>query len=316
LLFGAALPAADDLGVLLEGYGLFVADTPDPDPQLRELDLPPLGSAGGELASAMALSFVRYLVDRGGLATFQRLLAESAPHRVDATAQELYGEATASLEESWHQKLWAGEPGIKVSKFVRLNLRYLRPHKRREFEIFFYMLLGLVFTMVFPFAIKRLFDKAIPSGHFSQVVGILAVLAIAFVFSLLANLRQSYLSAYVSSSVVRQLRTEMFGRLQELHAGWFTAQSQGDILSRLFSDVYILEQGLSATLREGLFQVLSLIVASVILLTLDPLLGVIVLAGAPIIAVVYKAMAKGAQKRSTANIHGDWAKAQLPVKTE
>jgi len=300
LVFGAALPAAADLELLLEGYGLFVAETADPDPQLREMDLPPLHAADGELRTAMALSFVRYLIDRDGVATFRRLLAESQPHRVDATAQELYGDTMAALEESWLQKLRMGAPGIKVSEFVRLNLRYLRPHKRREIEIFVYMLLGLAFTMVFPFAIRRLFDSAIPSGQFHQVVGILSVLAFAFVVSLLANLRQAYLSAYVSSSVVRQLRTEMFTRLQELHAGWYNEQSQGDILSRLFSDVYILEQGLSVTLREGLFQILSLAVASIILLTLNPLLGVIVLVGAPLIAVVYKAMTKGAQRRSTA----------------
>src|SRR5205814_359770 len=124
----------------------------------RELDLPPLGGAEGEVASAMALSFVRYLIDRGGSPTFQRLLAESAPHRVDATAQELYGESVAALEESWLQKLQAGAPDLKASRFVRLSLQYLRPHRRREVEIFVYMLLGLGFTMVFPFAIRRLFD--------------------------------------------------------------------------------------------------------------------------------------------------------------
>ena len=300
LVFGASLPAADDLGVLLEGYGLYVADSADPDRQLRELDLPALGSADGEIASAMALSFVRYLVERGGLETFQRLLTDSLPHRIDASAQDLYGEAVAALEESWRQKLRAGPADVKAANFIRLNLRYLRPHVRREIETFVYMLLGLAFTMIFPFALRRLFDKAIPSGQFSQVIVILGVLAAAFVVSLLAGLRRAYLSAYVSSSVVRELRSGMFNRLQELHAGWFNEHQEGDIMSRLFSDVYMLEQGLSQTLREGFFQVLSLVVASVILIALNPLLGLIVLAGAPIIAVVYKSMAKGAQKRSIA----------------
>ncbi len=61
LAVGAALPAAADLGPLLEGYGLHVAGTPDPDEQLRDVPLPPLGhpEAGGDLGAAMALSFVR-----------------------------------------------------------------------------------------------------------------------------------------------------------------------------------------------------------------------------------------------------------------
>ncbi len=300
LVFGAALPAADDLGVMLEGYGLYVADAPDPDAQLREIDLPTLGAADGELAGAMALSFVRYLVERGGVDTFRRLLGEAAANSVDVTAQDLYGEGMAALEESWRQKLHAGAPDVKLGKFIRLNLSYLRPHVARELEMFVYMLLGLAFTTIFPFALRRLFDHAIPSGHFASVIRILVVLAIAFFVSLLAGLRRAYLSAYVSGSVVRQLRSEMFDRLQQLHAGWFDERQEGDVMSRMFSDVYMLEQGLSQTMREGAFQVLSLIVATVVLLELNLLLGVIVLAGAPIIALVYRSMAKGAQARSIA----------------
>jgi ABC-type multidrug transport system fused ATPase/permease subunit/CRP-like cAMP-binding protein len=300
LVFGAALPAAADLGVLLEGYGLHVADSPDPNPELRELDLPPLGQAADALAGPMSLSFVRYLIERGGRAVFLRLLAESAPQRVDATAQDLYGSPVAALEESWRQWLDAGPADVKVGQFLRLNLHYLRPHLRRQIEISVYMLFGLAFTMIFPFAVRQLFDHAIPSGKFGRVFNVLALLGVAFLISLLANLRRSYLSAVVSGSVVRRLRTEMFERLQELHAGWFDDRQEGDLMSRMFSDVYVLEQGLSQTLRDGLFQLLSLIVSTAVLLTLDPLLGVIVLAGAPLIALIYRAMAKGAQKRSIA----------------
>jgi len=82
--------------------------------------------------------------------------------------------------------------------------------------MFVYMLFGLGFTMVFPFAFRRLLDTAIPSGEFSQVLSILTVLGVAFVVSLLAGLRRAYLSAYVSGSVVRQLRMEMFGKLQTM----------------------------------------------------------------------------------------------------
>ena len=103
---------------------------------------------------------------------------------------------------------------MKTGQFLRLATRYLRPHVRREMEMFVYMLFGLAFTVVFPFAFKQLLDKAIPSGQFSQVLDILAVLLAAFVVSLLAGLRGAYLSAYVSASVVRQLRREMFTKMQ------------------------------------------------------------------------------------------------------
>jgi ABC-type multidrug transport system fused ATPase/permease subunit len=300
LLFGSALPAAEDIGPFLEGYGLHVAGTPDPDPALRQVVLPPLGAAEGELATAMALSFVRYLIEREGADAFVHFVSTAEAGRLDAAAQDAYGLGLAALEEAWRRKLASGPPDVKAGAFLRLAVRYLRPHVRKEAEMFVYALLGLAFTVVFPFAFRRLLDSAIPSGQFSQVLTILAALGAAFVVSLLANLRRAYLSAKVSSSVVRQLRVEMFRRLQSLSLGWFSHHQQGDVISRLFSDVGVLEQGLSQTLRDGAFQALSLVVSAIVLLTLNPLLAIIVLLGAPLIALVYRGMAKGAQRRSIA----------------
>jgi ABC-type multidrug transport system fused ATPase/permease subunit len=300
LLFGASLPSGDSVGPLLEGYGLMVAESPEVDDQLRELDLPPLGRAEGELGAAMALSFVRYLVERGGREAFLRMLASAQAGRLDAAAQQEYGAGMAALEEGWRQKLAAGAPDMKTGQFLRLTVRYLRPHKRREIEMFVYMIFGLAFTVVYPFAFKNLLDHAIPSGEFSQVLSILVLLLVAFVITSLAQLRGAYLSAVVSGSVVRQLRQEMFSKMQHLSQGWYNRHQQGDVLSRVFSDVSMLEQGLSQTLRNGLVQILTLIVSATVLLILDVWLALIVLAGAPVIAVIYKAMAKGAQKRSIA----------------
>jgi len=300
LFFGASLPAAADIEPLLEGYGLFVAETPNPDLELREVkDLPPLGDAEKQLASAMALSFVRFLIERGGKADFLRLLAAPAG-RVDVVAEELYGMGLSGLEEAWRQRLLMGSTKVKTGRFLRLAARYLRPHARREAEMFVYMLLGLAFNTVFPFVTRRLFDTALPSGKFSEVVRLLLFLAAAFVVSLLAGLRRAYLTAYVGGAVVRDVRAQMFARIQSLSNGWFTRHQQGDVLARLFSDVGVLETGLSQTLREGVFQLLSLIVSLVVLLLLNVPLTLVVLVGAPLVAIIYRGMAGGARKRSVA----------------
>jgi ATP-binding cassette subfamily B protein len=300
LFFGASLPSADELRFLLDGYGLFVAETPDPDPQLRDIgDLPLIVDADKQVASAMALSFVRFLIERGGRSDFLHFLTAPAG-RVDVVAEELYGASLAALEEAWHQKLLFGSNKVETGRFLRLSARYLRPHARRETEMFVYMVLGLAFNTVFPFVTRRLFDTALPSGKFSEVLRLLLFLAGAFVISLLAGLRRAYLTAYVGGAVVRDVRDEMFDRLQSLSNGWFTRHQQGDVLSRLFSDVAVLEVGLSETLREGVFQLLSLVVSFVVLLLLNVPLTLVVIAGAPLVALIYRGMAAGAQKRSLA----------------
>lgn len=299
LLFGAALPAAGDLDLYLEGYGLHLAGTDQPDDALAGLHLPPLDHASGDLRTSMALAWVRFLIGREDEETLRQLLASPAG-QVEARFQELYGTTSTALEMQWHSAAVSEQADVKTGEFLRLSIKYLKPYKARQAEIFLYMLLSLAFTAAFPFVSRQLFDDALPSGEFSQVATLLGMLGLAFIVSLVAGLRQAYQGAWVSGAVVRDIRAKMFDRLQGLPEAWHGRYQQGDVMSRLFNDVGQVEAGLTTAIGTGIFQALQLVVSAIIMLTVNFWLGVLVLVGAPIVALVYKRMAKGAQERSIA----------------
>src|SRR5207248_2458070 len=127
-------------------------------------------------------------------------------------AGDVFGAGLGELEQAWRLRLQEPAPRPPGPRFLRMVAPLLRPHTRRGVEMLFTMIVGLAFTVAFPFAFRRLIDTAIPSGDFSQVAGILAIVASAFVVSFLAELRRTYLSAYVSADVARDLRDRMFER--------------------------------------------------------------------------------------------------------
>jgi ATP-binding cassette subfamily B protein len=299
LLFGAAFPAAARLQVLLEGYGLHLADVDDPTADLAARQLPRLDEAGPDDRSPMAVSFVRFLLQKEGPDGLLRVLG-AAPERLDETVRDTYGASLGQLERSWRTSLVTGSAQVRAGEFVRLSMRYLRPYRWRQAEIFVYMLASLAFTAAFPFVTRRLFDTALPSGEMGQVIGLLVVLGAAFVVSLLAGVRQAYQTAWVSTAVTRDLRQSLFDRLQVLPTSWFGTRSQGDVLSRLFSDVGAVQNGLSQAIGQGVYQMLSLVVTAVIMLSIHVGLGIVVLLAAPVVGLVYRSMASGAQRRSLA----------------
>jgi ABC-type multidrug transport system fused ATPase/permease subunit len=245
-------------------------------------------------------SFVRFLVERSGEPALRRFLGSARPGALDAAATEVYGATLAGLDAEWRSRLNERRGAVSMPSFLQTSLRYLRPHWKRQAEIFVYMLLGLSFTLVFPFVTRELVDNSIPSGDLGLIGSQLGLLGGVLAVSLLASLRRAYVSAYVSGSVIRDIRGDMFGSLQSLDAGWYQRHPQGDLLSRLFSDVGQVENGLSQTLREGTFQVLTLVISAGVMLTLNPLLGVIVLVCAPFVGLVYRFMGGGARERSIA----------------
>jgi ABC-type multidrug transport system fused ATPase/permease subunit len=299
LFFGAALPAAEDLGLVLEGFGLAVADVEGPDEQLSGRPLPPLAAAEGELRSVMALSFVRYLLEKGGRESLLRMMSTATAARVDAAAADVYGIGLAGLEERWRQKLAAAAaPGPR--QFLRMSLPYLRANIARELELAAILLVQLSFSVAFPFAFRHLLDDALPNRDLDAAIQTIVSLAVLFGISMLAGVRAAYLSGYVSSAIVRQLRAEMFSRLQMQSPAWFAQRQQGDVLSRLMGDVAVYERGLSQALRDGTFQLLSLLASAGVLVTLSLPLGGLVVGGAALVGIVYRIMGRHIQRRSVA----------------
>ena len=289
----------DDTSMLIEGYGLHASGVPITDWIVRNLGTVPPSRATGDARSVGAVSFVRFLLDRESEENFRTLLRTTKASGLDAALNKLFGRGLAGLEQAWQNRLLATASGdVKPRQFLSLALRYLRPYRWKQVEIFAYMVLGLSFSAVLPFVSKSLFDDAIPSGRFSRVVTLLLVLASAFAVSLLATLRQTWCSAVVSGSVVRDLREQMFQRLQFLPLSWFGRYQQGEVISRMFNDVRAVEGGLSQIVGTGISQVLALILSTVIMMRVQPLLGGVVLVAVPFVALIYRRMSAGALARS------------------
>ncbi|MEZ5250909.1 MAG: ABC transporter transmembrane domain-containing protein [Ilumatobacteraceae bacterium] len=299
LMFGAAYPAAGELQLLIEGYGIHRSGTDSTDAELAGRPLPPLDAADGDLRAAMAVSFVRFLIAREGEDSFIRLLAAPAG-RVDETVRDVYGPSMGQLEQLWRRTVMSGQPDVRTGEFLRMSLRYLRPYRLRQLEILGYMLLSLAFVASFPFVTRRLFDTALPSGEFSQVLTLLAVLGLSFVVSLVAGVRQAYQTAWVSNAVTRDIRQTIFGKVQDMPASWFAEHPQGDVLSRLFNDVGAVQSGMSQAIGQGVFQLVSLVTTAIIMLSINLWLGLVVLLAAPLVGVVYRRMSDGARLRSIA----------------
>ena len=299
LCFGHVFPSASEIAWLVEGYGLHLSGAPDPSLRVVEALGGPLSDLDQQDRTAVVGSFVAHLLRREGEPTFRKLLA-SPPGLLATTVSQLYGISLTALEQQWRNQRTDESPKGETRRFLRLAWTYLKPYRRMQAEVAVYLLGSLAFTMAFPFLTRHLFDRAIPAGKMSAVTGVLGWMAALFVVSTLANLRQGHLSRRMAASVVRDLQTQLFHRLQIVPESWIGKHPQGDVLSRMMNDVYSVQSGLSTAIEGGVFQFVTLVVASVVMMRLNLPLALLVLIGAPLVAIVYRRMGGGARERSLA----------------
>ncbi len=259
----------------------------------------PLLDQGGAEApnyETIAHAFVGFLIGRANLETFKQFLARYDPAQRDAASQAVYYRSLGQLEEEWRATLRKTKSsGISLRQFFGQVLFYIRPFLRYEIEIFFLMLIGLGFSLVMPYANAYLIDNIINApGDLAQktrdLIGFLLLLFVLFAINGVAGFRRAYLSGFVNESIVRRLRLQIFSRLQALSASFYNQNKTGDIMARMTNDLGMVQSLLSNTLLNGIYQALQLVFASIIVLSTNWLLGLIVILAMPALTISYNVL--------------------------
>lgn len=289
------------------GLGPKVAETDDWVRAEREAGrtvsvfAPPTADAGTTPAdlNPVATSFVAEVLADAGPEAVRRFLASYDPDRRDAAAVEAFHRPLGSLEEGWLTDL-EREPGQReaIQAFVHRLLPMLKPYRRRQAELVVYMVLNLAWGLTLPLASKYLFDTIIPDRNGGRLVRFLAFLLGIYVINALIGMRRAYVTTWISQHVLTDLAQRMFAHLQQLPLSFYARAKIGDLMSRLSSDLMVVQIALAQAMGTAIYLILAALAAAITLIVLSPLLGVLVLAVVPIFAVGYVSVRRRMQEES------------------
>jgi len=173
------------------------------------------------------------------------------------------------------------EPGpmvpIRAVDWRRLA-SYVRPYWRRLIVALLALVLSSGSGLAFPLVIVRLLESATNAGS-PGGLDILALILIGlFVLQAGFSALQSYLLSYIGERIVYDLRTSLYRQLQQLSLEFYAKRRVGDVVSRLTSDVTQMRAMLTTNLAQLLSQVLTLVGAIIIVVTMNAHLTLFVLA--------------------------------------
>jgi ABC-type multidrug transport system fused ATPase/permease subunit len=194
-----------------------------------------------------------------------------------------------TLIEPWLKRLRSGRTEIRRWRRMLTHLRpFLRPHRWRLLELLSYMLLGLVFTIGLPLSSKYLVDGVLPSGSTRLLWIFVAVMAAVTVYHAGLQLRSEYANADVNLRIFRSLQLQIFGNLQRLSHDFYGRSRVGDIMSRLSSDLGMVQQTAGTALAGTISSVLTFVAAMIAITALSAYVGLAVLVVLPLIALAYR----------------------------
>ncbi|MES4785269.1 MAG: ABC transporter ATP-binding protein, partial [Nitrospiraceae bacterium] len=115
----------------------------------------------------------------------------------------------------------------------------------------------------------------------------------------LLSVGHSYLTAWVSQHIVADFRTHLFAHLQRLSLSFFAKRRTGEILSRLMSDVNVIQSTLTETPIDSTKQLVTFIGGVAFLLLMNWRLCLLILLLLPILVLVARFFGRRLKSLST-----------------
>lgn len=150
------------------------------------------------------------------------------------------------------------------ARLVRRVGQYLRPYQSRLVTALILMVVTSLLSVAGPWIIGRAIDNGIRGGSLEPLRLWTILFLVVALGEWWTNRGRVYIMAYVGTKVVADVRSELFRHLHRLSLNFYNNYSVGRLMSRLISDVEVLQEFITWSitgLARASFTLLGIIVA-------------------------------------------------------
>jgi ABC-type multidrug transport system fused ATPase/permease subunit len=169
---------------------------------------------------------------------------------------------------------------------TRRLLQYLQPHRRMMIESLVWMLASAGLALLAPYLVKRTIDDYIAAGDVQGLIWMATATLAAYGADFAANWRRRILLSTVGNHVLRTMRGQLFRHYQVLSMSYFDQHGTGSLISRMLSDVGVINELLSQGIIMMLSDLVLLFSIIIVMLVLDVRLALLTFTVLPVMTVV------------------------------
>jgi ATP-binding cassette subfamily B protein len=172
------------------------------------------------------------------------------------------------------------------SRLMRRLLTYLVPYKGQVALATAAIVANAVLQLAPPYLTKVVIDEAIPARDLSGLGAIAALYLGAIVLGFLLEFAQTWTMQIIGQRVMFDLRMAVFGHLQKLDLRFYDRNPVGRLMTRVTSDVDVLNELFTAGVVSVFGDVFTLIGIMAMLLWMDWQLALVAFSVLPLIVLV------------------------------
>ena len=203
----------------------------------------------------------------------------------------------------------ANQPKITKALLKRV-FSYLTPYWKQLAFVLVCIAVSSVMSLYPQVLTGKILDKGIIGKDLNMLIFlILASFGLTLASNLIGVL-EAYLNAWIAQHITFDMRNQMFAHLQKMSQRFFTSNNQGDIITRMTSDISGVESVITNTFRNILQNSITLVVALVMMFRMNWILALLGVCIIPLFVIPTRKAGK-TRKLSAGGII--WIETDLPV---
>ena len=169
----------------------------------------------------------------------------------------------------------------KVDKaLIKRILAYLKPYWIQFTFVFIAILLSAVVGLLPSIITGKIVDEALINKDMTLLIRLLIMAFATLAISQIIGVLESYINAWISQKIIFDMKNQMYHHLQYMPHSFFTTEKQGDISTRMNTDISGVSSIISSTLSNIVSNLATVVTTMVALFTMSwqlALVGIIII---------------------------------------
>ncbi len=181
----------------------------------------------------------------------------------------------------------------KVTKeLIKRIFSHLAPYKLRLGAVILCLLVSSVMSLLPSVLTGKIIDEGLIGQNMNALIFFIVLsLAVTFGANMIGVL-ESWLNSWIAQHITYDMRNKMYAHLQKMSMRFFTSSNQGDIITRMTSDISGVQQIITGTLTNIISNIITLVVAMVVMFGQSPILAFIGILIVPLFTIPTRSAGK------------------------
>ena len=175
---------------------------------------------------------------------------------------------------------------------IKRILSYLKPYWLQFILVFVTILLSAVIGLFPSIITGKIVDEALVGQNMALLVKLLILAFLTLTASQVISVLESYINAWIGQRIIFDMKNQMYDHLQHMPHSFFTSEKQGDIITRMNTDISGVSSVISGTLSSIVSNLATVITTLVALFTMSWKLAIAGIVVIPLLILPTKSVGK------------------------